>query len=172
METSLINRLQATLLALATVGLVVLAGLNFWQERHTQQPPDDGVWWREAADGSGLVADKVLPNSPGERAGIRERDLLTGVSSPACREASDRRCPATSSRITCSGTSRNCRRKPASALATEPLLACPPRLKYTPSTPRRARRGSGARPLPHRQLLPDRLPDHPQRHSAGHGRSR
>jgi PAS domain S-box-containing protein len=82
METSLINRLQATLLALATLVLVVLAGLNFWQERHAQQPPDDGVWWREAADGSGLVADKVLPNSPGERAGIRERDLLTGVSVP------------------------------------------------------------------------------------------
>ncbi len=82
MVTSLINRLQATLLALATVGLVMLAGLNFWQERHSQQPPDDGVWWREAAGGSGLVADKVLPNSPGERAGIRERDLLTGVSVP------------------------------------------------------------------------------------------
>ena len=82
MEKSVINRLQATLLALATVGLVVLAGLNFWQERHAPQPPDDGVWWREAADGRGLVADKVLPNSPGERAGIRERDLLTGVSVP------------------------------------------------------------------------------------------
>ena len=63
METSLINRLQLTLLALVTLGLLALAGLNFWQERHSQLP-DDGVWWREAANGSGLVADKVLPTLP------------------------------------------------------------------------------------------------------------
>ncbi|MGO9775733.1 MAG: ATP-binding protein [Terracidiphilus sp.] len=79
METSLINRLQLTLLALVTLGLLALAGLNFWQERHSQLP-DDGVWWREAANRSGLVADKVLPDTPGERAGIKANDLLTGVS--------------------------------------------------------------------------------------------
>ena len=79
METSLINRLQLTLLALVTLGLLALASLNFWQERHSQLP-DDGVWWREAANGSGLVADKVLPDTPGERAGIKANDLLTGVS--------------------------------------------------------------------------------------------
>jgi PAS domain S-box-containing protein len=81
METSLINRLQLTLLTVVTAGLLLLAGLNFWQEHHAQQP-DDGVWWREAADGSGLVADKVLPNSPGQRAGIQEHDLLTGIKQP------------------------------------------------------------------------------------------
>ncbi len=79
METSLINRLQLTLLALVTLVLLALAGLNFWQERHSQLP-DDGVWWREAANGSGLLADKVLPDTPGERAGIKANDLLTGVS--------------------------------------------------------------------------------------------
>jgi PAS domain S-box-containing protein len=78
METSLFNRLQATLLALGTAGLVLLAVLNFLQERHSQQP-DDGVWWREASDGKGLVADRVLPDSPGVRAGIHAGDLLTGV---------------------------------------------------------------------------------------------
>ncbi|MGA2350207.1 MAG: ATP-binding protein [Terracidiphilus sp.] len=78
METSLISRLQLTLLAVVTACLMLLVGFNFWQERHTQQP-DDGVWWREAVDGSGLIADKVVPSSPGERAGIREGDLLTGV---------------------------------------------------------------------------------------------
>ena len=81
MERSFIDRLQLTLLAVVTAGLVLLAGLNFWQERHSQQP-DDGVWWREAADGSGLVADKVLPASPGQRAGIRTHDLLTGIKQP------------------------------------------------------------------------------------------
>jgi PAS domain S-box-containing protein len=79
METSLFNRMQLTLLGLATAGLVVLAVLNFDEERQSQQP-DDGVWWREAANGSGLVADRVLPDSPGLHAGIRAGDRLTGVS--------------------------------------------------------------------------------------------
>ena len=78
METSFLNRLQALLLGLVTVGLVSLAVLNFMEERRVQLP-DDGVWWREAANGAGLVADKVLPDSPGKHAGIREGDLLTGV---------------------------------------------------------------------------------------------
>ena len=79
MEKSRFNLLQATLLAVATAGLVLLAALNFFEERHAQQP-DDGVWWREAADGRGLIAERVLPNSPGKHAGIQEHDLLTGVS--------------------------------------------------------------------------------------------
>jgi len=78
MESSLFNRLQATVLALVTAGLVLLAALNFIEERHSQLP-DDGVWWREASDGSGLIADKVLPDTPGLRAGVRVGDRLTGV---------------------------------------------------------------------------------------------
>ena len=76
MESSLFNRLQATVLALATAGLVVLAVLNYRQETQFQQP-DDGVWWREVQ--GGLEAVKVLPNSPGQRAGIQQHDLLTGA---------------------------------------------------------------------------------------------
>ncbi len=79
MKINFIRRLQAPLLAIATAALMVLVGMNFWQERHSQLPPDDGIWWREAPNGSGLIADKVLPNSPGERAGIQAGDLLTGV---------------------------------------------------------------------------------------------
>jgi len=76
METSLFNRLQATVLAVATAGLIVLAVLNLRQESEFQQP-DDGVWWREVQ--GGLEAVKVLPNSPAQRAGIQEHDLLTGA---------------------------------------------------------------------------------------------
>ena len=76
METSLFNRLQATVLALATLGLFLLAVLNFRQEAQFQQP-DDGVWWHEVK--GGLQADKVLPNSPAQRAGIQEHDLLTAA---------------------------------------------------------------------------------------------
>ena len=57
METSLFNRAQATLLALATAALFVLAVFNLLQERQFQQP-DDGVWWSEAS--GGLQAQKVL----------------------------------------------------------------------------------------------------------------
>ena len=85
MDTSLFNRLQATLLALATVGLVILAVLNFRQESNFQQP-DDGVWWAETS--GGLEATKVIPDSPGQLAGIRKGDLLTAVNdNPVVRVA-------------------------------------------------------------------------------------
>jgi PAS domain S-box-containing protein len=87
METSLFNRLQATLLAVVTVGLVLLAVLNFRQENVSQQP-NDGVWWTESSLGNGLIAEKVLPDSPGQRAGIRSQDQLTAVNeSPTNRVA-------------------------------------------------------------------------------------
>ncbi len=80
METSLFNRVQATLLALATAALFVLAILNLTEERKFPQP-DDGVWWREAANG--LVAERVLPNMPGQVAGIQQGDVLTSVAACA-----------------------------------------------------------------------------------------
>ncbi len=76
MDRSFFNRLQATLLAVATVGVFLLAAFNLVEERQYQQPVD-GVWWREAP--GGLLADKVLPNSPGQRAGIQAHDLLTAA---------------------------------------------------------------------------------------------
>jgi two-component system NtrC family sensor kinase len=76
LETSLINRVQATLLALATAALFVLALLNVHQERQFQQP-DDGVWWQESS--GGLTAERVLPDMPGQRAGIEKNDILTTV---------------------------------------------------------------------------------------------
>ena len=88
METSLFNRLQATLLAVATAGLFLLALLNLRQERQFQQP-DDGVWWREVAAGGGLEAEKVLRDMPGQRAGIRVHDLLTGVNDTPITRVSD-----------------------------------------------------------------------------------
>jgi two-component system, NtrC family, sensor kinase len=88
METSLFNRLQATLLAVATAGLVLLAVLNFRQENQSQQP-NDGVWWTESSLGNGLTAQKVLPDSPGQRAGIHAQDLLTAVNDSPTDRVSD-----------------------------------------------------------------------------------
>ncbi len=88
METNLINRLQATLLAVATLGLVFLAVLNFRQESEFQQP-FDGVWWVEAPGGQGLIAEKVLPDSPARRAGVQRNDLLTAVNGAPMVHLSD-----------------------------------------------------------------------------------
>src|SRR5271165_2209914 len=78
METNLYNRLQATLLAVITVGLVLLAAWNLMQESQYQQP-DDGVWWTEAPNGAGLIAERVLQGGPGARDGLKTNDLLTDV---------------------------------------------------------------------------------------------
>jgi PAS domain S-box-containing protein len=78
METNLSNRLQATLLAVMTVGMVLLAVWNFRQEGQFPQL-EDGVWWTEAPAGNGLIAEKVPPGTPGDRAGLKEHDLLTAV---------------------------------------------------------------------------------------------
>src|SRR5580658_7551316 len=88
MEGNLFNRLQATLLAIATVGLVLLAVLNLRQESQFHQP-DDGVWWVEAQSGNGLKATKVLPDSPGQRAGISPGDLLTAVNGTTIEHLAD-----------------------------------------------------------------------------------
>ncbi len=86
METSLLNRTQATLLALATLALFALAVLNLQQQQQTQLP-DDGVWWHEAA--GGLQAQKVLTKGTGERAGILPGDLLTEANDRTVTRVSD-----------------------------------------------------------------------------------
>jgi len=88
METNRSNRLQAALLAVLTVGLMLLAVWNFMQESQYRQA-DDGVWWAEAANGAGLIAEKVLPNSPGQKAGLQANDLLTEVNDIPVKRLSD-----------------------------------------------------------------------------------
>ena len=65
---------------------MILAVLNFRQESHFQQP-DDGVWWVEAQNG--LQANKVIPDGPGQLAGIRKGDLLTAVNEVPVARVSD-----------------------------------------------------------------------------------
>jgi len=86
METNVLNRLQATLLAIATAALFLLAVMNLRQERQVQEP-DTGVWWHEVT--GGLRADKVLPGMPGERAGIQVNDLLTAVNGIPVKSVAD-----------------------------------------------------------------------------------
>ena len=80
METNFYNRVVATLLAIATVALVLLALFNLQQESRYQQP-DDGVVWTESPSRvlPGLIAVHVLPGGPGAQAGIEPGDLLTAI---------------------------------------------------------------------------------------------
>src|SRR5215831_3853367 len=64
-------RSVAVLLFLLTVAAVVFAGFNL-QKENDSAGPDDGVWWVEH-DGR-LVADRVDPNGPGAKAGIKSGD--------------------------------------------------------------------------------------------------
>ena len=69
-------RFSAVVLAFVTLTAVVFAVLNFRKEL-SYQVPFDGVWWVEH-DGW-LRAQRVLPASPGEKAGIKEGDELVAV---------------------------------------------------------------------------------------------
>ena len=72
-------RFTAGLLILLTTAAVVLAWINFQKEADFQIP-SDGVWWMEqtGSDG-GVVAKRVEPNGPGDKAGIRVGDRLTAI---------------------------------------------------------------------------------------------
>jgi two-component system NtrC family sensor kinase len=69
-------RIAAIVLAALTFAAVILASVNYSHENEFQVPTD-GVWWTESS--GGLLAQKVLAASPGERAGIEAGDLLTAV---------------------------------------------------------------------------------------------
>src|SRR5215469_313376 len=69
-------RFTAGLLFLLTVAACTFAWINFQKEQGFQIP-SDGIWWLESR--GHLIADKVEPNGPGDKAGIREGDVLTDV---------------------------------------------------------------------------------------------
>jgi two-component system, NtrC family, sensor kinase len=80
MRNAFQTRILAIALALATLGVCVLAGLNLSQELSVETP-DDGIVWVEA-HGS-MRADKVPADSPGGRAGIRSGDILQAINGEA-----------------------------------------------------------------------------------------
>jgi two-component system NtrC family sensor kinase len=86
------TRVLAVILAIATLGACVLAGLNIAQEG-SFEVPSDGILWVEAqAAGAqaGLRAEQVPPGSPGERAGIRKGDILVSIKSDIPQSSEDR----------------------------------------------------------------------------------
>jgi two-component system, NtrC family, sensor kinase len=69
-------RSVAVLLFVLTVAAVIFAGLNFNAEWKFLVP-DDGVWWVE--NGGRLTADRVDPNGPGAKSGIKPGDQLVSI---------------------------------------------------------------------------------------------
>jgi two-component system, NtrC family, sensor kinase len=69
-------RFTAGLLVVFTTAAVVFAVLNYRIE-HQFQIPYDGVWWVER-NGT-LTADRVEPDGPGSKAGIKPGDRLTQI---------------------------------------------------------------------------------------------
>jgi PAS domain S-box-containing protein len=70
------TRILAVALALATLGVCILAGFNLSQELGVEFPTD-GVVWVEVQ--GGLRADRVPADSPAGRAGIHAGDILQAI---------------------------------------------------------------------------------------------
>jgi len=70
------TRFWAIVVALATVAAVTFAWINFRVE-HDFESPTDGVWWVEK--GGQVVAERVDPEGPGQKAGIKVGDVLVAV---------------------------------------------------------------------------------------------
>jgi two-component system, NtrC family, sensor kinase len=80
------NRVVAVVLAFFTVAAVIFAWKNYEQEG-LHPTPDDGVWWVESAQG--LEARRVNPHGAGERAGIKQNDVLHQINEQAVNTTAD-----------------------------------------------------------------------------------
>jgi two-component system NtrC family sensor kinase len=81
------------LLVIITVAAVVAAAINF-QQQGKFRLPDDGVTWLDPASGNEGTAERpvavhVIPESPAEKAGIHEGDLLLSIDGVQIGSASD-----------------------------------------------------------------------------------
>ncbi len=69
-------QLSTAILTVVTIAAAIAAGLSY-QQNQKFRLPDDGVDWRDRA--GRVVAVRVTPNGPADRAGIRENDVLKAI---------------------------------------------------------------------------------------------
>ena len=84
-------QLSTAILTVLTIAAAVAAALNY-QQIHRFRLPDDGVTWgdRMADQGrSQVVALRVAPNGPADRAGIRVNDILKSIQAAPIADTSD-----------------------------------------------------------------------------------
>jgi two-component system, NtrC family, sensor kinase len=80
-------RFTAVVLFLVTAAATVLAWINFQKEPEFQIPTD-GIWWVEST--GGLVAERVEPQGPGAKAGIKPGDRLAQINGQEISSAASR----------------------------------------------------------------------------------
>ncbi len=84
-------KLSTAILTVLTIAAGIAAALNY-QQIHRFRLPDDGVTWGDQArqDGrSRVVALRVVPNGPADRAGIRVNDVLESIQAAPIADTSD-----------------------------------------------------------------------------------
>ena len=74
------------LLGLFTLAAMIFAWLNLGQERRSAIP-NDGIWWVESE--GHLKAERVHPQGPGERAGVKPGDYLEAVNAIPIKKTAD-----------------------------------------------------------------------------------
>lgn len=70
--------LQTIAILAVTGALITIGVLNLWARLDWPLVPYDGVIWSEA--NGHIVAQRIEPGSPADRAGLRPDDVLTGIS--------------------------------------------------------------------------------------------
>ena len=84
-------QLSTAILTVLTIAAAVAAALNY-QQIHRFRLPDDGVTWGDRIQPGGhgeVVALRVAPNGPADRAGIRVNDVLKSIQSAPVADTSD-----------------------------------------------------------------------------------
>lgn len=84
-------QLSTAILTVLTIAAAVAAALNY-QQIHRFRLPDDGVIWGDQAGPGGqsqVVALRVTPNGPADRAGIRVNDILKSIQAAPITDTSD-----------------------------------------------------------------------------------
>ncbi len=84
-------QLSTAILTVLTIAAAIAAVLNY-QQIHRFRLPDDGVAWADRTGPTGqnqVLAARVLPNGPADRAGIRANDILKSIQGSPIRDTSD-----------------------------------------------------------------------------------
>ncbi|HVW85873.1 MAG TPA: PDZ domain-containing protein, partial [Bryobacteraceae bacterium] len=79
-------QLSTAILTVLTIAAAIAAVFNY-QQLHRFPLPDDGVVWRDVR--GQVVATRVIPNGPADKAGIRLNDVIKTIQGAAIRTQDD-----------------------------------------------------------------------------------